>query len=262
MPSDVNERELKELLDRKANEFNNPAFIAGDPISIPHNFSKLQDIEIMGLWTAVLAWGQRKTIINKASELAALMDNSPHDFISDHRDTDLKRFLHFKHRTFNATDALYFIHFFRSYYREHNSLEDAFLSPGYEEEPHTGSMLIHFHKIFFGLEDFPQRTRKHLPSPLTKSTCKRINMFLRWMVRNDGRGVDFGLWKRLHPSQLICPLDLHVDRVARRLNLITRKQTDWAAAIELTQRLKEFDAADPVKYDFALFGISALEKMA
>ncbi|MBP7399540.1 MAG: TIGR02757 family protein [Chitinophagales bacterium] len=252
---------LKQFLDSKVLLYNNPDFIINDPISIPHQFQKLQDIEIMGFWTAMLAWGQRVTIINKAKELIALMDGAPHDFILNHQETDLKRFLQFKHRTFNATDALYFIHFFKNYYQQHYSLEDAFLCKNYKKEINTENMLVHFNQTFFSLPDLPHRTKKHVSTPSSKSSCKRLNMFLRWMVRNDNTGVDFGVWKKIKPSQLICPLDLHVDRVARNIGLITRKQTDWQTALELTDRLKEMDAKDPVKYDFALFGLGVTEKM-
>lgn len=252
---------LKTFLDNKVALYNRKDFIANDPISIPHKFQKLQDIEIMGFWTAMLAWGQRITIINKANELIQLMDNAPHDFILHHEEKDLKKFLQFKHRTFNATDTLYFIYFFKWFYTKHTSLEEAFLCTGFSTETSTEQMLIHFHKTFFQLPEAPHRTKKHVSTPLSKSTCKRLNMFLRWMVRNDDKGVDFGIWKKINPAQLIIPLDLHVDRVARKLQLIERKQTDWKTALELTERLKTFDATDPIKYDFALFGLGMVEKM-
>lgn len=253
---------IKKLLNEKTKEFNHPAFIVNDPISVPHRFSKLQDIEIMAFWTAVLAWGQRKTIISKATELIALMEDAPHDFILHHTETDVKKFLNFKHRTFNSTDTLYFLHFFKQFYTKHISLEEAFLCDGYQTQENTEHMLNNFRNIFFSLKDVPHRTKKHIPSPSNKSTCKRINMFLRWMVRKDNCGVDFGLWGKIKPAQLICPLDVHVERVARKLQLISRKQTDWLTAVELTNNLKQFDKNDPVKYDFALFGMGALDKMA
>lgn len=247
--------DLKEFLDEKVKQYNQPQFIEKDPICIPHLFSKKQDIEIMGFWSAILAWGQRATIINKSKELIALMDNAPHDFILNHQETDLKRFLQFKHRTFNTTDTLYFIHFFKHHYQNYDSLEDAFLPYGDASDIHIENHLNKFRSYFFSLEDFPHRTQKHISSPKQKSTCKRLNMFLRWMVRNDKQGVDFGIWERIKPAQLICPCDLHVDRVARKLGLINRKQTDWQTALELTANLRKFDAKDPVKYDFALFGL-------
>lgn len=281
---------LKSFLDSKVNQYNRPEFIKNDPVSIPHRFSKPQDIEIMGFWAAVLAWGQRVTIINKCNELITLMDCAPYDFIMNHEETDLKRLLHFKHRTFNDVDTLYFIAFFRHHYERYGSLQDAFVSPeikkdvmlrlskherkslaaypstapdmtsGPNHEEAIEKSLNHFREYFFSLPDYPHRTKKHVSSPAQKSTCKRLNMFLRWMVRKDNCGVDFGIWNHIKPSELICPCDLHVDRVARKLGLITRKQTDWQTAVELTQRLREFDPADPVKYDFALFGLGIDEK--
>lgn len=188
------------------------------------------------------------------------MDGAPYDFIMHHTTSDLKRFHEFKHRTFNLTDTLWFIYFFKWFYATHTSLEEAFLCEGHAEEPHVEKMLIHFHNLFFHDPDSPQRTRKHIASPATKSACKRINMFLRWMVRKDNNGVDFGCWQQIRTDQLICPLDVHVERVARKLGLLTRKQTDWLAAVELTENLKAFDMTDPVKYDFALFGSGVMEK--
>jgi len=249
---------LKSFLDAKVAQYNRPDFIKNDPVSIPHLFTKKQDIEIMGFWAATLAWGQRVTIINKCKELISLMDGAPYDFIMNHQEPDLKKLLHFKHRTFNDIDTLYFISFFRYHYSNYASLEDAFVPPG----PLKGveASLNYFRAYFFSLPDHPRRTMKHVSAPSQKSTCKRLNMFLRWMVRKDNCGVDFGIWNKIKPSELIMPCDLHVDRVARKLQLITRKQTDWQTAIELTERLREFDPADPVKYDFALFGLGIEEK--
>lgn len=252
--------QLKDFLDQKAAQYNRPEFIANDPVSIPHSFTKQQDIEIAGFWAAVLAWGQRVTIINKCRELFKLMDNAPHDFVLHHKESDLKAFVRFKHRTFNTTDTLYFISFFRWYYSQYSSLENAFLTGMDDGSEHIGIGLINFHHVFFSMDEYPERTRKHIATPERRSACKRINMFLRWMVRSDDKGVDFGLWKRIKPSQLICPCDLHVDRVARKLGLITRKQTDWQTAVELTEKLRAFDPEDPVRYDFALFGLGVEEK--
>lgn len=207
----------------------------------------------MGLWAAVLAWGQRATIIKKSRELISLMDGATYDFIRNHREEDLKPFLAFRHRTFNPTDALYFIAFFREFYNRHRSLEEGFKGSTVEEG------LINFRKLFCSLPDFPARTAKHISSPESGSTCKRLNMFLRWMVRKDNRGVDFGIWDAFSPAQLICPMDLHVERVARKLGLIKRKQSDWKTALELTETLRRFDPEDPVKYDFALFGLGIME---
>jgi len=246
---------LQEFLDAKVDEYNIPGFIINDPISIPHLFSKKQDIEISGFWAAILSWGQRKTIVNKCRELFDLMDGAPYDFILNHQDNDLTRFLSFKHRTFNVTDTLYFIEFFREYYRENDSLEDAFSNHIDPDHPNVEEALKGFYRRFFELEDYPVRTMKHIATPQKNSACKRINMFLRWMVRKDENGVDFGIWNKISPSQLIAPCDVHVDRVARKLGLIHRKQTDWKTAVELTDALRLFDPLDPVKYDFALFGL-------
>lgn len=257
MPEATN---IKEFLDLKYRQYNQPDFIANDPITIPHQFSKKQDIEISGFWAAVLAWGQRKTIINKCRELFGLMDDAPYDFILNHKERDLKKLLGFKHRTFNSIDTLYFIAFFKWYYSNYKSLEEAFFMSMSTDDETIENGLIGFHNLFFSLEEYPERTRKHIATPARNSACKRINMFLRWMVRNDNQGVDFGLWKKIQPSQLICPCDLHVDRVARKLGLITRKQTDWQTALDLTEKLRQMDPQDPVKYDFALFGLGIEEK--
>ena len=251
---------IKDFLDEKIIQYNQPGFITLDPISIPHRFSKKQDIEISGFFAAILAWGQRKTIINKCLELFSLMDNTPHDFLLNHGEEDLKSLLNFKHRTFNEVDTLYFVHFLSWYYKRFESLEDAFLIGQTGQIDSMESILTRFHEYFFSLPDAPSRTKKHIATPVRKAACKRINMYLRWMVRVDDKGVDFGLWKRIKPAQLICPCDLHVDRVGRKLGLITRKQTDWQTALELTERLREFDPVDPVKYDFALFGLGVEEK--
>ncbi|MEJ1237829.1 TIGR02757 family protein [Chryseolinea sp. T2] len=247
--------ELKPFLDEKVEQFNQPQFIASDPVSIPHRFTRLQDIEIAGLFAATLAWGQRVTIIRKCLELMAMMDNAPYDFITQHKTSDLRVLETFKHRTFNLTDTLYFVEFLKWFYSQHNSLEDAFLIDQSADNVHDG--LVKFHQMFFSLPDHPDRTKKHVATPERKSTCKRLNMYLRWMVRSDNQGVDFGLWRRISPAQLICPCDVHVDRVGRKLKLIRRAQTDWLTAVELTHNLRVLDKADPVKYDFALFGIGS-----
>ena len=244
-----------DLLNEKFELFNQPDFIPHDPISIPHQFSLKQDIEITGFIAATLAWGQRKTIINKCKELINLMDKAPYDFITNHQDSDLKRFLAFKHRTFNATDTLYFLEFFKDFYTKNNSLENAFLVGLKNNDENIKSGLENFQNVFFSLEDYPIRTRKHVATPARNSSCKRINMFLRWMVRKDKNGVDFGIWDKIKTSQLVCPCDVHVERVGRKLGLITRSKPDWQTAVELTQNLKLLDPIDPVKYDFALFGL-------
>ncbi|MBU2916228.1 TIGR02757 family protein [Reichenbachiella agariperforans] len=251
------DQRLIDFLDEKVTLYNRPDFIAEDPICIPHAFQKQQDIEIAGLFAATLAWGLRKTIINKCRELLAMMDNTPHDFVLNHSEDDLKPLLNFKHRTFNATDTLYFIAFLKHHYLRHESLETAFISPTGNT---TKDALTHYHDYFFSLDFAPDRTKKHVSTPQRKSACKRINMFLRWMVRQDNLGVDFGIWNTLQPSQLICPLDVHVQRTALKLNLLSRTQSDWQAAEQLTQQLRLMDLKDPVKYDFALFGLGVIEK--
>lgn len=250
--------ELKLLLDEKVIRYNRIDFIEHDPISIPHRFTKKQDIEIAGFFAAVLAWGQRITIINKCHELLGYMDHSPHDFLLHHREEDLKAFEKFKHRTFNATDALYFISFLSQYYQTHHSLEDAFVVSPEAENVEAG--LIRFRQLVFEMPDYPTRAEKHIATPAKNSACKRLNMYLRWMVRNDTTGVDFGIWKKISPAQLICPCDVHVERVARKLKLIRSKALNWETAVELTNNLKQLDNHDPVKYDFALFGLGVVEQ--
>ena len=248
--------QLKDFLDKKVSEYNRPAFIKDDPVSIPHLFSKKPDREIAGFFASVFAWGNRTTIISKSKELMARMDNSPYVFIKDHSAKDLKGLKGFKHRTFNEDDLFCFIESLHQHYLKHNSLEQAFFpTKGFTAE----QGLVHFKHYFFSF-DHLKRTEKHISSPMQGSTCKRLNMFLRWMVRNDDGGVDFGLWKNLSLYQLICPIDLHVARVAKKLGLLKRKQVDWAAAVELTEALQRLDNTDPVKYDFALFNLGIIEK--
>ena len=252
--------QLKDFLDSKVEQYNTPDFIKDDPICIPHLFTERQDIEIAGLFASVFAWGNRTIIIKKCKELLQRMDNAPHDFVQNHDDRDLKRLLGFKHRTFNDTDLLYFIYFLHYHYSANESLETAFTNEMSIEDGTTENRLNYFFKYFFSLEDAPTRTKKHIASPDKNSTCKRLNMFLRWMVRRDNKGVDFGIWQKISPSQLICPIDVHVARVAYRFNLLHRNQIDWHAALELTNYLRKLDAADPAKYDFALFGLGVVEK--
>lgn len=251
----MNKKELHQFLEKTAKKHNNPAFIKDDPIIVPHSLSKKQDIEIIGFWIAMLAWGNRTSIINSGKKLLALMDNAPHQFILQHEEKDLQRFENFKHRTFNYTDTLYFIEFFKQHYAKYESLESAFLHGFSAKEATTEKALINFYDYFFSLEDAPNRTRKHISSPLKNSACKRVNMALRWFVRTDKNRVDFGIWKNIKPSQLLIPLDVHVERNARMLGLLSREKTNWKAVLELTEALREFDAEDPVKYDFALFGM-------
>jgi uncharacterized protein (TIGR02757 family) len=252
--------DLREFLNTKVEFYNRPEFITFDPISIPHQYTKKQDIEIAGFFAATLAWGQRVTIINKCKELLAMMDNTPHDFLIHHTLSDLKPFETFKHRTFNATDALYFIESLSTYYKTSDSLESAFIGKQITNQQFPiEAGLINFHNTFFSLPDYPQRTMKHVSTPTRKSACKRLCMYLRWMVRQDDKGVDFGIWKKISPAQLVCPCDVHVERVARKLKLIKGKGMNWQTALELTTNLRKLDPMDPVKYDFALFGLGISE---
>jgi len=249
--------QLKDVLEQKVAQYNCPEFIETDPISIPHAFSKKQDIEIAGLFAAVLAWGNRKTIINKCRELMQRMDNRPYEFIKYHQDNDLKQLLGFKHRTFQETDLLYFVAFLHHHYHHHDTLETAFLpdTPDARQSPNVGPHLRHFHRYFFSLPYAPLRTRKHVPTPARQSACKRLTMYLRWMVRHDEQGVDFGLWQNISPAQLVCPCDVHVVRTSLRLGLLQKEQVNWHAALSLTEQLKMLAPHDPVRYDFALFGM-------
>lgn len=251
---------LKNFLDKKVTEYNQPSFIANDPICIPHRFTKKQDVEIAAFFASMFAWGNRTTIINKTMELLTLMDNDPHNFILHHSDRELQTMLAFKHRTFNTTDLLYFLLFLKHHYTAQASLETAFTAWMTAGDENIEKALTGFHHYFFSLDDAPVRTKKHIATPARGSTCKRLCMFLRWMVRRDDCGVDFGLWQTISPAQLVCPIDVHVGRVTRQLELINRAQTDWQTALELTHELKKFDAADPVKYDFALFSLGVTEK--
>jgi uncharacterized protein (TIGR02757 family) len=242
-----------DLLESNYRKYNRPEFIENDPIFIPHQYTRLQDVEISGFFAATLAWGSRKVILRKGNELMSLMDNSPFDFVMHHSESDLKSMNSFTHRTFNSSDLLYFIHFFKKYYAVHTTLEDAFLPNAKGGDIESG--LTGFHTLFTNDEYFPSRTIKHVSTPSRNSACKRLNMYMRWMVRHDRQQVDFGLWRRIKPAQLVCPCDLHVERVARALELIKQSKGGWKMAKELTDNLKLFDAADPVKYDFALFGL-------
>lgn len=249
---------LHQWLEEKVSMYNHPSFITDDPISVPHRYTRLQDIEIAGFFAATMAWGQRKTIINKANELMTLMDNAPYDFIRHHAETDRKRFVAFKHRTLQPDDILFLLEVLQTFYHHHESLEDAFASTMHPTDLDVFNGLSGFYNMVFDRSDILERTRKHIATPVRKSSCKRLNMFLRWMVRHDACGVDFGLWKKISPAQLVIPLDLHVGNVARQLKLLDRPVNDWQAAKALTETLKTFDPYDPVKYDFALFGTGVL----
>ncbi|RPE13334.1 TIGR02757 family protein [Chitinophaga lutea] len=252
-------QQLREYLDAKAAYYNQPAFVEGDPICIPHRYRQLQDIEIAGFFAAILAWGNRTTIINKCTELMELFDDSPYDFIRHHQPRDRMRLMGFKHRTFSGLDLLYFVEFLQHYYQNLTSLQFAFSGHITPADANVEKALIGFRHMFFAMEH-PERTTKHISTPARNSACKRLNMYLRWMVRKDENGVDFGLWEYISPAQLICPMDVHVSRVAARLGLIEKADASWKTAVELTDRLRELDPEDPVKYDFALFGLGVIEK--
>ncbi len=255
----VKNTELKEFLDEKVALYNHPRFIHHDPISIPHRFSRREDIEIAGFLTATIAWGQRPTILKNARTLLNHMDEAPYDFILNFSKRDLLPFQKFVHRTFNGDDCIYFLKALQKIYREKHSLESLFTDHFDEHTDKDYKDAISGWRRFFFSLPHPTRTLKHFANPLEGSAAKRINMFLRWIIRSDTSGVDFGLWK-LKSSLLTCPLDVHSARVARKLGLLKRKQNDWQAAAELTARLRNFDAIDPVKYDFALFGLGVFEK--
>jgi uncharacterized protein (TIGR02757 family) len=251
-------QEIKIFLDQKVAFYNSPAFINDDPVSIPHMFAKKEDIEISGFLAAMLAWGKRKTIIQSTKKLINLMDNSPHDFILNFIETDLKQFGKFVHRTFNGDDCLFFLWSLQNIYHTHGGLEGVFANGDKKPDEVVFHAILNFRKIFLETEHLP-RSEKHIANPEKNASAKRLNMFLRWMVRNDNRGFDFGIWKSIKKEHLICPLDVHSGNSARKLGLLNRKANDWMAAFELTKTLRLLAPDDPVKYDFALFGLGAYE---
>lgn len=253
----INTYEIKEFLDEKADLYNTLTFIDSDPIFIPHRFSLKEDIEIAGFLTATISWGNRNMILRNASRLMELMDDAPHDFILNHLPADLERLRGFVHRTFNDTDLAYFVSALQNIYLYHGGLEKLFSD--HCTLTSTQPAITEFRRIFFSLPH-PAHSARHVSDPGNGSCAKRINMYLRWMVRKDKRGVDFGLWHRILPGQLSCPLDVHSGNVARKLGLITRKQNDARALVELDNCLRQMDKDDPVKYDFALFGLGVFEK--
>ena len=255
----LSKTELSDFLNEKYYLYNSLKFIETDPITIPHLFTRKEDIEIAGFLTATIAWGQRVTIINNATKMIKLMGSNPHDFIMSAKEKDLKRFDTFVHRTFNGTDAVFFIKSLQHIYKKQGGLEQAFASNKKDEG--LLSSIMNFRTVFFSLPS-PARTGKHVSNPSENSSAKRLCMYLRWMVRKDKRGVDFGIWKSasLTSRHLMCPLDVHSGNVARKLGLLKRTQNDWKAVEELTSNLRAFDAEDPVKYDFALFGLGVFEK--
>ena len=253
---DLNKIQLKQLLDQRAELYNRPSFIGVDPISIPHRFSKKEDIEVAGFLAAAIAWGNRVAILRSADRMLSYMGNSPYDFVINHRDRDLKGIEGCIHRTYFAEDFIYFIEALKYIYIEKGGMEAVFAR--YQTKDSLQPAIHEFRRIFFELPH-NSRTERHLSDPYKGSAAKKINMFLRWMVRKDDRGVDFGLWRSISPSVLSCPLDVHSGNVARKLGLLKRKQSDAKAVKELDARLRELDPADPVKYDFALFGLGGFE---
>lgn len=253
----MNQSELKQFLDEKVTEYNNPKFIESDPIQIPHQFSVKEDIEISAFLTATIAWGKRQMIIRNANRMIELMGNSPYDFVLNHSEKELAQSASFVHRTFNGIDFSFFIKSLQNIYQNHNGLESVFSQ--FPEDNDNKQTIHNFKKVFF---EIPHqiRTQKHVSDPMKGSASKRINMFLRWLIRDDNAGVDFGLWKNIPMSKLSCPLDVHSGNVARKLGILTRKQNDWKALGELDSSLRKLDANDPVKYDFALFGLGVFEK--
>jgi len=252
----LSQQELFEFLEIKYDQYNHPSFIESDPISIPHLFTKKQDIEVAGFLTATISWGSRKTIVSNARKLIQMMDDDPYSFIMGASENDFSPFRKFVHRTFNGNDCIYFIKSLQNCYLKHGGLEDLFST---ENKQGLKEKISGFRSIFLELSHDPH-VEKHIADPMKNASAKRILMFLRWMVRDNSHGVDFGLWKSIDPSQLICPLDVHVGNVARNLGLLTRKSNDWKAAEELTLNLRRFDPSDPVKYDFALFGLGIYER--
>lgn len=250
--------DIKELLEEKYLQFNTTAFIETDPISIPHQFSKKEDIEISALLVATIAWGQRVSIINNGNKLMRLMNDEPHDFILNFSKKDAQRFEAFVHRTFNATDCIFFLNSLKNIYKKHNGLEAAFSKNSNASEKDIKNAIVNFRTLFLEPPHL-SRSEKHISNPMAKSSAKRLCMFLRWMVRKDKRGVDFGLWNSISPSQLCLPLDLHTGNVSRKLGLLTRTQNDWQAVEEITSVLRTFDKKDPIRYDFSLFGLGAFE---
>jgi uncharacterized protein (TIGR02757 family) len=251
-------KEVKELLDEKYFQFNNTSFIQTDPISIPHQFSKKEDIEIAGLLVATIAWGQRTSIINNGNKLMRLMNGEPYEFIMNFSKKDAMRFEGFVHRTFNSIDCAFFLNALKNIYIKHGGLENAFSGKIAKDDKDVKNAITNFRELFLSIPH-QSRSEKHVSNPSAKSSAKRLCMFLRWMVRKDKHGVDFAIWKSIHSSQLCLPLDLHTGNVSRKLGLLTRTQNDWQAVEEITDVLRGFDKKDPIKYDFSLFGLGAFE---
>ena len=255
MVNGLSNSELKDFLDEKSFQYNQKTFIESDPIQIPHQFEKKEDIEIASFLTSIIAWGQRKTIIKNGYKMMEVLENSPHDYILNASEKEIEK-AHIIHRTFNPIDFRYFIKTLKRIYLDYGNLENLFCNSDNKKNMHLS---IHNFKTIFFQNEFPKRSTKHISDPFKGSACKRINMFLRWMVRVDDKGVDFGIWKKISPSILSCPLDVHSGNVARKLRLLLRTQNDHKAVLELDQKLRSLDPKDPVKYDFALFGLGVFE---
>jgi uncharacterized protein (TIGR02757 family) len=253
----LKKHELKEFLDEKVELYNRPAFIESDPISIPHQYTKKQDIEIAGFLAATISWGSRKMILRNANRMMELLDHSPYDFIMNSTDDEIEMIERFVHRTFNSIDLIYFLKALQNIYKQKGGIEAIFSA--HQTSDSLLPAIHEFHNIFFELSH-EKRTERHVSDPFKGSAAKKLNMYLRWMIRNDNRGVDFGIWNTIPPSILSCPLDIHSGNVARKLGLLRRKQNDSKAVIELDIYLRSFDKLDPVKYDFALFGLGVFEK--
>ena len=255
MVNGLSNSELKDFLDEKSFQYNQKTFIESDPIQIPHQFEKKEDIEIASFLTSIIAWGQRKTIIKNGYKMMEVLENSPHDYILNASEKEIEK-AHIIHRTFNPIDFRYFIKTLKRIYLDYGNLENLFCNTDNKKNMHLS---IHNFKTIFFQNEFPKRSTKHISDPFKGSACKRINMFLRWMVRVDDKGVDFGIWKKISPSILSCPLDVHSGNVARKLKLLLRTQNDHKAVLELDKKLRTLDPKDPVKYDFALFGLGVFE---
>ncbi|WP_421920786.1 TIGR02757 family protein [Marinifilum sp.] len=254
----MNFTDLKDFLEEKYDLYNRETFIETDPIQIPKQFTGKEDVEIAGFLTASIAWGQRPTIVRNAKRLMEFMNQQPHEFLMNSSEKDLEVFKEFKHRTFNGDDCIFFIKSLKNIYQKHGGLEAVFTN-AYRQAGDVKSALAYFREVFFEQEHL-LRTEKHISNVLKKSSAKRLNMYLRWMVRDDKRGIDFGLWKNIEAKNLFLPLDVHTGNVGRKLGLLKRKQSDWSAVEEITMNLRKFDPQDPVKYDYALFGLGIFEK--
>lgn len=253
---ELSRQELLDFLEAKYEQYNRPEFIETDPISVPHRFTRKEDIEIAAFLTATISWGNRLSIVKDAEKLLGMMGFSPYEFILHSGRYETEGFESFYHRTFNGTDCIFFLESLKNIYQHHEGLESLFLP---DDTTGIKGALCRFRSTFLEI-DHPRRSEKHIADPCRGASVKRLLMFLRWMVRNDKRGVDFGLWKKITPSILMCPLDIHSGNVARKLGLLQRKQNDWRAVEELTENLRQFDPEDPVKYDFALFGLGVFEQ--